>query len=99
MKPYARVLEIPEDLVAVIRRLSLARTQDDILDVVRTAARSLVGADGVTLVLREGDKCHYAEEDAIGPLWKGRRFPAGCCISGWDYAIARRRWRASTAPW
>jgi two-component system CheB/CheR fusion protein len=42
-----------------------------------------VGADGVTFVLREGDNVYYAEENAIGPLWKGRRFPATQCISGW----------------
>lgn len=45
--------------------------------------RGLVGADGVTFVLREGNLCHYADEDAISPLWKGQRFPASTCISGW----------------
>ena len=54
-----------------------------ILGVVRTAARQLVGADGVTFVLREGDDCAYLEEDAIAPLWKGCRFPMRQCISGW----------------
>jgi PAS domain-containing protein len=34
-------------------------------------------------VLRDGDQCHYADEDAIGPLWKGQRFPLISCISGW----------------
>jgi signal transduction histidine kinase len=34
-------------------------------------------------VLRDGDQCHYVDEDAIGPLWKGRRFPMSACISGW----------------
>jgi signal transduction histidine kinase len=34
-------------------------------------------------VLREGPLVHYADEDAISPLWKGRRFPAHACISGW----------------
>lgn len=38
---------------------------------------------GITFVLREGDLCYYAEEDAISPLWKGRRFPMSACISGW----------------
>jgi two-component sensor histidine kinase len=47
------------------------------------AARSLVHADGVTFVLREDDLCYYADEDAIGPLWKGKRFPISACISGW----------------
>jgi putative nucleotidyltransferase with HDIG domain len=34
-------------------------------------------------VLRDGDFCFYADEDAISPLWKGQRFPMGTCISGW----------------
>ena len=54
-----------------------------VIRAVRASARELIGADGVTFVLREGDYCHYAEEDAIGPLWKGRRFPMHTCISGW----------------
>lgn len=63
--------------------LSMARGIDEIMAVVRTAARPLVGADGVTFVLREDGMCHYAEEDAIAPLWKGERFPMETCISGW----------------
>ena len=51
--------------------------------VVRSAARRISGADGVTFVLREGDQCRYLDEDAIGPLWKGRSFPMSACISGW----------------
>ena len=47
------------------------------------AARTLLAADGVTFVLRDGDRCYYAEEDAISPLWKGKRFPMDACISGW----------------
>ena len=34
-------------------------------------------------VLRQGGHCYYADEDAIGPLWKGLRFPLDQCISGW----------------
>lgn len=49
----------------------------------RTAARQLTGAHGATFVLRDGDLCFYADEDAISPLWKGQRFPIGECISGW----------------
>ncbi len=51
--------------------------------VVRLAARELTGADGATFVLRDGDKCFYAEENAIAPLWKGQRFPLDACVSGW----------------
>lgn len=71
------------DLPSLMLRLSMARGLDEIMQVVRKGARLLTGADGVTFVLREGDKCFYAEEDAISPLWKGQRFPAETCISGW----------------
>ncbi len=77
---YARAME---RLVEVIQALSLASDLPAIMDVVRRAARALTGADGATFVLRDGDKCFYAEEDAIAPLWKGQRFPLTLCISGW----------------
>ena len=38
----------------------------------------------ITFVLRDGNRCHYADEDAIAPLWKGLRFPMSACISGWS---------------
>src|SRR6185437_13379687 len=72
-----------QQLVAVVQRLSLARDLPTIMDIVRRAARSLVNADGASFILRDGDRCFYAEEDAIGPLWKGQRFPIEACISGW----------------
>ena len=78
-----------EALAAVIRRLSCAERLPEVMEVTAAAARRMIGADGVTFVLREGDSCHYAEEDAIGPLWKGQRFPASACISGWVMEHAR----------
>lgn len=69
-------------LVEAVQRLSLARDLPAIMAVVRQAARALCGADGVTVILREGDLCHYADDDAIAPLWKGQRFPMHACISG-----------------
>lgn len=72
-----------ERLIAVIQQLSHARDLTTIMDIVRHAARELTGADGATFVLRDGDQCHYAEEDAIAPLWKGCRFPMSACVSGW----------------
>lgn len=51
--------------------------------VVRRAARAMTGALGATFVLREGDHCFYADEDAIAPLWKGQRFDIDTCLSGW----------------
>ena len=76
-------LQAMERLVGVVQDLSLARDLPRVMEIVRRAARELTGADGATFVLREGDQCHYADEDAIAPLWKGRRFPLNACISGW----------------
>lgn len=70
-------------LVAAVQELSLARDLDTIIAVVRRAARELTGADGATFVLKEGNYCHYADEDAIAPLWKGQKFPMETCVSGW----------------
>jgi GAF domain-containing protein len=70
-------------LIALIQRLSFCHDIDMVMAVLRESARRLTGADGLTVVLREGDLCYYAEEDAISPLWKGKRFPLGACISGW----------------
>jgi signal transduction histidine kinase/CheY-like chemotaxis protein len=71
-------------LLSAIRDLSFARDLETVTFVVRAIARALTGADGVTFVLREGDQCHYVDEDAIAPLWKGKRFPLESCISGWS---------------
>jgi len=71
------------ELISVVQDLSLARTVEEIQRIVRIAARRLTAADGATVVLREGDKCYYADEDAIAPLWKGQRFPMSICVSGW----------------
>lgn len=85
----------PEPGLALARATSAitqARDLPELMRLARTAARVLTGADGVTLVLREADQCRYADEDAIGPLWKGQRFPLTSCISGWvmlhDEAVA-----------
>ncbi len=78
--PYVRGME---HLVKVVQKLSLARDLPAIMAIVRRAARELVAADGATFVLRDGDQCHYVDEDAISTLWKGQRFPMESCISGW----------------
>jgi signal transduction histidine kinase len=72
-----------EQLVTTVMELSLAGDIAAVMRIVRTAARRLTGADGATFVLRDNDMCYYADEDAIGPLWKGSRFPIEQCISGW----------------
>ena len=77
---YVRAME---RLVSVVQELSLARSLEGITAIVRRAARELTGADGATFVLRDNGFCYYVDEDAIAPLWKGKRFPMEICISGW----------------
>lgn len=70
-------------VVEAMREIAAARDLAGVMASVRRNARRLVRADGATFVLREGAVVHYADEDAISPLWKGRRFPADACASGW----------------
>jgi len=65
------------------QKFRAADTRQTVIETVRETARSICKADGITFVLREGELCHYVEEDAIGPLWKGQKFPLSACISGW----------------
>jgi diguanylate cyclase (GGDEF)-like protein len=73
-----------ERLLRASRDLALARTQDDVQRIVSNAARELAGSDGAAFVLRDDGQCHYVDEDAIAPLWKGHAFPIENCISGWS---------------
>ncbi len=70
-------------LVSAVQELSLARDLPTVCEIVRSAARAMTGADGSTFVLKDEDRCFYVDEDAIAPLWKGKRFPMSICISGW----------------
>ncbi|MFC3441018.1 ATP-binding protein [Sphingobium rhizovicinum] len=63
--------------------LAGARSVDAVVSVLRAFARRAAGADGIAVVLRDGDKCHYVAEDAMEPLWSGQRFPMQRCVSGW----------------
>lgn len=74
--PLSRFLRLVSDLAA-------AHELPVITAAVRHAVRDLTRADGVTFVMRDGACCHYVDEDAIAPLWKGRRFPLDECVSGW----------------
>ena len=72
-----------QHLTTVVQQIAQVRDLPSLMAIVRRAARVLTGADGATLVMRDNGQCHYADEDAIGPLWKGQRFPLAQCISGW----------------
>lgn len=71
-----------ERLLAAVQELSMAEELETVQRIVRTAARALADGDGATFVLRDGDHCYYADEDAISPLWRGSRFPMDACVSG-----------------
>lgn len=91
-------------LVEVIQNLSAARSLDEITKLVRTAARVIADADGATFVLKDGEFCFYADEDAISPLWKGQRFPLESCVSGWamlhkETVIIEDIYRDPRVPW
>ena len=70
-------------LTRTVTQLSDADSLERVTEIVAGAVRSMMGAEGATFVLREDGHCFYADEDAIEPLWKGRRFPLGSCVSGW----------------
>jgi hypothetical protein len=68
-------------LVETIESLSLARSVEEVAAVIRSAARGISDADGACFVLKDGDRCWYLDEDAIGPLWKGQKFPLTAPLS------------------
>lgn len=70
-------------LDAVANRLAVCPTRAAVFETLGNAVRQLVGSDGMTVVLRDGNFCHYVDENAVGPLWKDRKFPVEKCISGW----------------
>ncbi len=85
MFAFTRALPLDQagDLLEAIQDLSLARTLAEVQRLIPATARQVTHADGATFVLREGDQCAFAEEDAIAPLFKGRRIPLERCAAGW----------------
>lgn len=63
--------------------LADARSEEEVIGLLRLTARRIAGSDGIAVVLREGETCRYVAEDAIEPLWRGCRFPLDACVSGW----------------
>ena len=70
-------------VAAAMAKLAAARELSEVVEVLRQSARAAANADGIAVVLRDGDQCHYFAEDAMEPLWKGKRFPQETCVSGW----------------
>lgn len=71
------------DILEASERLVAAHSLDDVIDVLRKTARAAVGAEGIAIALKDGDRCFYVAEDAVAPLWQGQSFPASDCIFGW----------------
>ncbi|MBA3395515.1 MAG: response regulator [Deltaproteobacteria bacterium] len=70
-------------LLASAEQLAAVRSLDDLATVVCRLARELTGASGATFALREGGFVAYLGEEAVGPLWHGKRFLLDECTSGW----------------
>lgn len=70
-------------LVAIVQRLAQCTDAEGVVSALARSTRELIGADGVTVVMRDGNRCRYLEEDAIGALWKGQDFAIDSCVSGW----------------
>lgn len=72
-----------QHLIGALKDLSSAHTIENVQHIVSTSARRLTNADGATMVLRDGDYCHYADENTIEPHLKGQIHHLTHCISGW----------------
>lgn len=71
-------------LAEALQQLATADTRASILAAFCTYARQLVQADGVAIVLRQGE-CFHARADAAGEvLWQGQHCPLMSCITGWS---------------
>lgn len=71
-------------LAAALAAIAASRDRDEVMEVVRTSVRQLTGADGASLVLRDGEQFHYASEDCPrGSLWDGQDLATLGCVSRW----------------
>ncbi len=68
------------------QRFDQCHSYDTIVDTLRANARTIVAADGITIVKRVGDEVIHIGEDAITPMWTGRSLPIRTCVSGMPIA-------------
>jgi PAS domain S-box-containing protein len=69
-------------LLDALKHLAGSHELDEVERVVRGAANGLAHADGVMFVVRDGDRVYFTDGEALGPLWRGHRFPPSACIGG-----------------
>jgi hypothetical protein len=69
-------------LTEAMAEMERCTSLSDVLEVLRSRGRAIAKADGVTIVLRQGEEVAYVGEDAIAPLWTGKSFAIRTCISG-----------------
>lgn len=82
---------LPDDQAALLhgcRALAPLREVEAIGAAACRIARTLAGADGACVVLRDGGFVRSVAEDAIAPLWRGKRIPIEQCIAGWSMVHA-----------
>jgi L-methionine (R)-S-oxide reductase len=73
---------VPPDLDVTPDSISKATEMRHLQQIMRDEIRLLIAVDGVALILRNGAFCYYTAEDAIKPLWLGRKFLITTCING-----------------
>jgi hypothetical protein len=61
-------------LVGAIEKLAGARTAEDVIEILRTSARRLVGSDGISIVLRDEDKWRF-RAGPVELLWCSKLHP------------------------
>ncbi len=69
-------------LVIVLQALSQVHDVSALARIVGDAGRDLMGSDGATFVLREGDHAFVVEQVGTEQTWKGKRFPLETTITG-----------------
>jgi diguanylate cyclase (GGDEF)-like protein len=73
-----------ETLLSAVQMLAFAREMSQVQRIVRSTARQMTGSDGAAFILRDGDFSRYVDEEAVAPLFKGRRVALDDCIAGWS---------------
>jgi signal transduction histidine kinase len=76
-------------LADAIEHLQAAGSRDRVTDILRRAAHRLCDADGVCVVRRGGEQCHYVEEGDVGPVPRGQHLPLLSRVA--DLAMRQRR--------